>query len=123
MLSCGVTMLYSNFMPPAKLSGRLASKCAASTHCFSIDQPFPIRMTKIVEEVAKKPIPAHQRHLVFEVCVTDPEADDEDADPEVYVLHPEGVPSFINVAGPLHPVQAAARVELVPSLCIRHNKA
>jgi len=74
MLSCGVTMLYSNFMPAAKLNQRL-----------------PVKMTTIVEEVSKKPIAAHQRHLIFEVCCKNPDAaeDDDDApEPEVpYILY------------------------------------
>ena len=46
-------------------------------------------MTAIVEEVTKKPIPAHQRHLVFEICCDDPtRAEDAEGDVEVpYVLY------------------------------------
>ena len=45
-------------------------------------------MTAIVEEVAKKPIPAHQRHLIFEVCVQGDDDDDDAAEPEVpYILY------------------------------------
>ena len=44
-----------------------------------------------MEDIAKKPIPSHQRHLVFEVCVKDPTIDEDDVDapdPEVpYILY------------------------------------
>eukprot|EP00040_Diaphanoeca_grandis_P004025 m.26770 g.26770 ORF g.26770 m.26770 type:complete len:1008 (+) comp15539_c0_seq2:94-3117(+) len=61
MLSCGVSMLYTFFMQPAKKKQRLA-----------------MTLSEIYAEVSKKPIPDHVRFLVFEVCVDD--ADGEEVD-------------------------------------------
>jgi len=59
MLSSGVSMLYSGFMPKKKQEERL--KMPLST---------------LVETVSKKPIPPHSKFLVFEMMVNDEEGED-----------------------------------------------
>ncbi|KAL7751063.1 E1 ubiquitin-activating protein [Sorochytrium milnesiophthora] len=59
MLSCGVSMLYSFFMPKKKQEERKA---------------MPI--SKLVESVSKNPVPPHVRSLVLEMCVNDKEGED-----------------------------------------------
>jgi len=61
MVSCGVSMLYSFFMPPAKRKEKLGTQ-----------------LRQLVEDVTKKAIPAHQTALVFDICVVD--ANDEDVE-------------------------------------------
>jgi ubiquitin-activating enzyme E1 len=61
MVSSGVSMLYSFFMNKKKAEERLNMK-----------------LSKVVETVSKKPIPAHVKSVIFEICCND--ADDEDVD-------------------------------------------
>jgi len=59
MLSCGVSMLYSLFFPKKKQEERK-----------------PLKISKLVETVSKKAIPAHAKSLVLEMCVNDAEGED-----------------------------------------------
>ncbi|GAA5962762.1 hypothetical protein JCM21900_006493, partial [Sporobolomyces salmonicolor] len=62
MLSSGVSMLYSSFMPKKKLEERLK-----------------MPMSQLVETVSKKPIPAHVRDIIAEVMVNDDQDEDVEA--------------------------------------------
>lgn len=59
MVSQGVSMLWSSFIGKKKSEERL-----------------PLRFSKLVETVSKKPIPPHVKHLIVEVMVTDEEGED-----------------------------------------------
>lgn len=59
MLSQGVCMLYSFFLPPAKTAERMM-----------------MGMSELVEKVSKKSIEPHVRALVFELCCNDTEGED-----------------------------------------------
>lgn len=61
MLSSGVSILYASFFPPAKLKDRMG-----------------LKLSKLVETVSKKPIPAHQKEVIFEIVAED--LDEEDAE-------------------------------------------
>lgn len=61
MLSSGVSLLYASFFPPNKLKDRDAMK-----------------LIELAEFVSKKPIPAHQKYVIFEVVAED--ADEEDVE-------------------------------------------
>ncbi|RDW69519.1 putative ubiquitin-protein ligase-3 [Coleophoma cylindrospora] len=59
MLSSGVSLLYASFFPKAKLA-----------------EKYPMKLSKLVETVSKKPIPEHQKNVIFEICVEDQTEED-----------------------------------------------
>jgi len=59
MVSQGVSMLWSQFMPKKKADERLKMK-----------------MSNLVEQVSKKPVPTHVKHLLVEVVATDESGED-----------------------------------------------
>lgn len=59
MLSSGVSLLYASFFPPAKLKDR-----------------YGLKLSELVETISKKPIPEHQKELIFEVVTEDAEGED-----------------------------------------------
>lgn len=59
MLSSGVSLLYASFFPAAKLR-----------------EKYSMRLSQLVETVSKKPIPSHQKELIFEVVTEDADGED-----------------------------------------------
>jgi hypothetical protein len=59
MVSQGVSMLWSSFIGKKKGEERL-----------------PMKFSKLVETVSKKPIPPHAKHLITEIMVSDEEGED-----------------------------------------------
>ncbi|KAH7417956.1 putative ubiquitin-activating enzyme E1 1 [Cadophora sp. MPI-SDFR-AT-0126] len=59
MLSSGVSLLYASFFPPSKLADRYAMK-----------------LSDLVAHISKKPVPEHQKAVIFEVCVEDQTGED-----------------------------------------------
>jgi ubiquitin-activating enzyme E1 len=59
MLSSGVSLLYASFFPPAKLADRYDQK-----------------LSELVATVSKKPIPAHQKNVIFEIVAEDTAEED-----------------------------------------------
>jgi len=59
MVSSGVSLLYASFYPPSKLKDRL-----------------PLKMSKLVEYISKKPVPEHQKNVIFEVTAEDQTEED-----------------------------------------------
>ncbi|KAI9830618.1 MAG: hypothetical protein M1819_005428 [Sarea resinae] len=59
MVSSGVSLLYASFYPPSKVKDRL-----------------PLKMSQLVETVSKKPIPEHQKNVIFEVTAEDQTEED-----------------------------------------------
>ncbi|RQM08760.1 hypothetical protein DH86_00002482 [Scytalidium sp. 3C] len=59
MLSSGVSLLYANFFPPSKLKDR-----------------YPMKLSELVAHISKKPIPEHQKNVIFEICAEDQTEED-----------------------------------------------
>ncbi|SZE99427.1 unnamed protein product [Blumeria hordei] len=59
MLSSGVSLLYASFFPPPKLRDR-----------------YQLKLSELVSHISKKPIPAHQKSVIFEVVVEDQTGED-----------------------------------------------
>jgi ubiquitin-activating enzyme E1 len=59
MLSSGVSLLYASFFPPAKLKDRLG-----------------LQLSKLIELVSKKPVPEHQKEVIFEMVAEDMNEED-----------------------------------------------
>ncbi|KAL2754524.1 hypothetical protein ACRALDRAFT_1081525 [Sodiomyces alcalophilus JCM 7366] len=59
MLSSGASLLYASFFPPAKLKERHSMK-----------------LTNLVETISRKPIPAHQKEVIFEMVAEDMDEED-----------------------------------------------
>jgi len=68
MVSEGVSMLWSSFIGKKKSEERL-----------------PMKFSKLVETVSKKPIPAHVKYLIVEVMVSD--ENDEDVEVPFIMVH------------------------------------
>lgn len=88
MLSSGVSLLYASFYGPSKLKDRMGLRYV---HCFYKCGVLIIhvgcRLSELVETISKKPIPKHQRNVIFEMTVEDQAENEEERDVEVpYVM-------------------------------------
>ncbi|KAI9780248.1 MAG: E1 ubiquitin-activating protein [Geoglossum umbratile] len=54
MLSSDVSLLYANFYPPNKLKER-----------------YPLKLSDLVATVSRRPVPAHQKNVIFEIVAED----------------------------------------------------
>lgn len=59
MVSSGVSLLYASFYPPSKVKDRL-----------------PLKLSKLLETISRKPIPEHQKNIIFEVTAEDTTEED-----------------------------------------------
>jgi ubiquitin-activating enzyme E1 len=59
MLSSGVSLLYANFFGASKLKDR-----------------YEMKLSHLVAHISKKPVPSHQKNVIFEVCVEDQSGED-----------------------------------------------
>ncbi|KAI9822963.1 MAG: E1 ubiquitin-activating protein [Phylliscum demangeonii] len=59
MASSGVSLLYASFYPAAKLKDRM-----------------PLKLSELAATISRKPIPAHQKNLIFEITADDQTGED-----------------------------------------------
>ncbi|EXJ78601.1 ubiquitin-activating enzyme E1 1 [Capronia coronata CBS 617.96] len=59
MVSSGVSLLYASFYPPSKTKDRM-----------------PLKMSKLLETISRKPIPEHQKNIIFEITAEDTTEED-----------------------------------------------
>ncbi|KIV87659.1 hypothetical protein PV11_03191 [Exophiala sideris] len=59
MVSSGVSLLYASFYPPSKTKDRM-----------------PLKMSKLLETISRKPIPDHQKNIIFEITAEDSTEED-----------------------------------------------
>ena len=59
MVSSGVSLLYASFYPPSKLKDR-----------------YPLKMSKLLETISKRPIPGHQKNVIYEITAEDQTEED-----------------------------------------------
>lgn len=89
MLSSGVSMLYTFFKPKKQMDERKPMRCVPNVEVSPdrvLTSPFsPFRLSALVEQISKKPIPSYQKSLVLEMCVNG--RDGEDVDVPYVKLH------------------------------------
>lgn len=76
MVSQGVSMLWSSFVPPKKVCQRRHRSDNVDTR--QTADRLGMKMSDLVEHVGKKPIPPWTKNLLVEVMVND--EDDEDVE-------------------------------------------
>ena len=59
MVSSGVSLLYASFYPQSKLKDRM-----------------PLKMTKLLETISRKPIPKEQMNIIYEITAEDATEED-----------------------------------------------
>lgn len=59
MVSSGVSLLYASFYPPSKTKDRM-----------------PLKMSKLLETISRKPIPGHQKNIIYEITAEDATEED-----------------------------------------------
>ncbi|KAL4919547.1 hypothetical protein BDW62DRAFT_209750 [Aspergillus aurantiobrunneus] len=91
MVSSGVSLLYASFYGPSKVKDRL-----------------PMKMSKLVEHISKKPLPDHQRNVIFEVTAEDQSEEDVEIPENIQIwLSNSSVINVIPLELPAYPPTAA----------------
>lgn len=88
MLSSGVSLLYASFYRPNKVKDRMNLKYVVCSDLRYMSNNLCLfRLSHLVETISKKPIPGHQKNVIFEMAVEDQAENPEERDVEVpYVM-------------------------------------
>lgn len=88
MLSSGVSLLYASFYRSNKLKDRMNLKYVVSSDLRYMSNGLCLfRLSQLVETISKKPIPDHQKNVIFEMTVEDQTENPDERDVEVpYVM-------------------------------------
>lgn len=87
MVSQGVSMLWSSFVGKKKVgTSRSVFRCIrCADELPQSEERLPMKFSKLVEHVSKRPIPVHTKHFIGEVMVMD--EDGEDVEVPFIVVH------------------------------------
>lgn len=75
MVSQGVSMLWSAFVPKKKVT-RTVHVFIANSNDVQAEERLPMKFSHLVEHVSKKPVPPHVKHFIVEVMAYDEEGED-----------------------------------------------
>ena len=77
MVSEGVSMLWSSFIGKKKVcSIHIVRNVGVDFSQHQSEERLPLKFSKLVEQVTKKPVPPHVKYFIVEIMASDEEGED-----------------------------------------------